>query len=130
MVRSGHWVFTSKGGGREDSFWTRGGRAGLSRGIGLVGRAGSLPLLGLAAGLLPPFRPLVRSGRNSIRLGLGSSEILDRPASEEGETSGPRLKKEDPELGLKNRFINQITHMSAQADNLMMGGTKPAAFSW
>ena len=101
MVRSGHWVFTSNGGGREDSFWTRGGRAGLSRGIGLVGRAGSLPLLGLAAGLLPPFRPLVRSGRNSIRLGLGSSEILDRPASEEGETSGPRLKKEDPELGLK-----------------------------
>ena len=99
MVRSGQGVFTSKGGGREDSFWTRGGRAGLSRGMGLVG---SLTRLGLAAaGLLLPFRPLVSSGRNSIRLGLGSSDILDRPASEEGETSGPRLKKEVPELGLK-----------------------------
>ena len=38
-----------------------------------------------------------------MRLGLGSSEILGRPASEEGETSEPRAKKEAPELGLKQR---------------------------
>ena len=36
-------------------------------------------------------------------LGLGSSEILGRPVSEEGETSEPRAKKEAPELGLKQR---------------------------
>ena len=38
-----------------------------------------------------------------MMLGLGSSEILGRPVSEEGETSEPRAKKEAPELGLKQR---------------------------
>ena len=97
-----------------------------------MGLVGSFTLLA-RTGLLAPLRPLLRSGRNSSKLGLGNSDILGRPASEDGETSEPRLKKEDPELGLKRDLaIREHPHSLPLwlTTNLMMGGTKPAAFSW